>query len=203
MVGNKTCVICGGQAEAIHHVDGDRDNNTAKNLVPVCTSCHNQVHYGSTEQTLPWFAKLNEAARRRTLPTVGVDSLSGSGKNAFEMDEALKAADNAARKALARKHSRPTGEKYWIGGIHVNSTFVRRFRSETVSHKAAENRLEHRLTPAELEIQGQNCALKLPVVDERASETTRARAAYKAYLDTINQKQGLRGHGGRLESSTR
>nr|YP_010500810.1 MutS-like protein [Paramuricea grayi]UXB56226.1 MutS-like protein [Paramuricea grayi] len=42
------CEICGAPAEAIHHIhpkkSGDRGLNRRSNLVPVCSSCHLEIH---------------------------------------------------------------------------------------------------------------------------------------------------------------
>jgi hypothetical protein len=39
------CVACGTSDELIvHHIDGDRENDRLENLVPVCHSCHSQIH---------------------------------------------------------------------------------------------------------------------------------------------------------------
>jgi len=54
----RSCVICDAEQGIIaHHVDGDRTNNTAANLRPMCRSCHRSVHHG----TIPaWSEKLPE-----------------------------------------------------------------------------------------------------------------------------------------------
>lgn len=28
----------------VHHIDGDRENNRLRNLIPVCKSCHSKIH---------------------------------------------------------------------------------------------------------------------------------------------------------------
>ena len=44
---NHRCHICGGNAEAIHHIIG-RANKVLRydfiNLLPVCTACHRKIH---------------------------------------------------------------------------------------------------------------------------------------------------------------
>lgn len=43
--GNK-CKCCGKNGRIdIHHIDVNRTNNSIKNLVPVCRSCHKSIHY--------------------------------------------------------------------------------------------------------------------------------------------------------------
>lgn len=40
------CYICGTAKSdlVVHHLDGDRSNNTLDNLVPMCRSCHSRLH---------------------------------------------------------------------------------------------------------------------------------------------------------------
>lgn len=41
----KVCEICGSKQNVdVHHKDGNYRNNTSKNLVLVCRSCHNKLH---------------------------------------------------------------------------------------------------------------------------------------------------------------
>lgn len=43
--GNK-CKCCGRSENIdIHHIDVNRRNNHIKNLIPVCRSCHKNIHY--------------------------------------------------------------------------------------------------------------------------------------------------------------
>jgi len=43
------CNICGDAEEPIvHHIDGNRDNNELKNLLPVCRGCHQKIHSPSS-----------------------------------------------------------------------------------------------------------------------------------------------------------
>ncbi|WP_327052315.1 HNH endonuclease signature motif containing protein [Halomicrococcus gelatinilyticus] len=197
MYDSNRCIICGGAKEANHHVNGDDEDNAAKNVIPVCTSCHNKIHYGTTMQTLPWFAKLPESARRRTLPTVGVERLEGQYKNAFLMDKWMEDAYQATQSALAEAESYLTGRHYHISGIDVTHSFVRKFRSKMVVHSKG-NVYEHRTTPIVLEKKGPKCVLRLPELDKHAGGTTRSRKAYETFLTELNKRQGLRGHGGEV-----
>jgi hypothetical protein len=41
----RNCVVCGAADDiVVHHIDGDRDNNQIRNLVPVCKDHHRQIH---------------------------------------------------------------------------------------------------------------------------------------------------------------
>lgn len=41
----RECMACGGgDGIEVHHRDGDRTNNELDNLIPLCRSCHAQVH---------------------------------------------------------------------------------------------------------------------------------------------------------------
>lgn len=51
-----SCTVCGAEGEVqIHHVDGDRNNNSLENLEPVCGSCHYKIHNGELEE---WSKKI-------------------------------------------------------------------------------------------------------------------------------------------------
>ena len=42
---NPACVRCGSnKLIELHHVDGDRKNNTTINLIVLCKSCHTKEH---------------------------------------------------------------------------------------------------------------------------------------------------------------
>lgn len=59
----RECLVCEStDSLVVHHVDGDRSNNSLDNLIPVCRSCHGRIHskhdgYGK------WYQKLREDAR--------------------------------------------------------------------------------------------------------------------------------------------
>jgi hypothetical protein len=56
-------MLCGATDSVIaHHIDGDRSHNTLDNLMPVCRSCHGQIHAGS-DGFKDWYQKLAEHAR--------------------------------------------------------------------------------------------------------------------------------------------
>ena len=43
---SNACVLCGFvyKGNHVHHIDGDKNNNCAFNLVPLCVDCHKLVH---------------------------------------------------------------------------------------------------------------------------------------------------------------
>jgi len=56
------CAICGAEATDIHHISGKPMGNKSKrydvpeNLIPVCRSCHNDIH---NEKISKYLVKLN------------------------------------------------------------------------------------------------------------------------------------------------
>lgn len=38
------CKSCGKVAKLLHHINKDKENNTDKNLMPLCLSCHTTMH---------------------------------------------------------------------------------------------------------------------------------------------------------------
>ena len=54
------CHFCGDEDNLeVHHIDGDRSNNSVDNLIPVCHDCHWDIH--STRETLSeWTQKLKD-----------------------------------------------------------------------------------------------------------------------------------------------
>lgn len=45
-----SCALCGGRgvdALGIHHIDGDRSNNTYENQIVLCHKCHKNYHDGT------------------------------------------------------------------------------------------------------------------------------------------------------------
>jgi len=43
-VNHGNCYFCLNKTQVIHHIDGDRKNNYADNLIPLCNGCHNKIH---------------------------------------------------------------------------------------------------------------------------------------------------------------
>jgi len=45
------CFVCGRVSRSndyqIHHIDGDKENNSLSNLCRVCVSCHGRIHTGT------------------------------------------------------------------------------------------------------------------------------------------------------------
>ena len=53
------CVECGAEEEIeVHHVDGNRWNNSLDNLVPLCHECHAKIHQGEPEME-EWIEKID------------------------------------------------------------------------------------------------------------------------------------------------
>jgi len=41
----ESCIYCGSRDEVVaHHINGEREDDTIENLVPLCRSCHQKVH---------------------------------------------------------------------------------------------------------------------------------------------------------------
>lgn len=50
----KVCQRCGKRATLAHHINGDRSDNRAENLEPLCNKCHSIAHLGkSVDWTCP------------------------------------------------------------------------------------------------------------------------------------------------------
>ena len=54
---NYTCVNCGVKNEQlwVHHIDGDRTNNSVDNLISLCMRCHRAGHTGRID--LSWLLR--------------------------------------------------------------------------------------------------------------------------------------------------
>lgn len=58
------CHIYGAEDEIqVHHIDGDRGNNTVDNLIPACFSCHWGIH-SARDALKGWTQKLNDPPTR-------------------------------------------------------------------------------------------------------------------------------------------
>jgi len=69
LLGGK-CAVCGSTENLhIHHIDGNRENNTAKNLILLCSSCHRRVHNGKIK--LPVVVNLNEELYEKVKNKIG------------------------------------------------------------------------------------------------------------------------------------
>lgn len=49
------CQICKQPSKTLHHIDKDNNNDSVDNLMPVCTSCHKELH-----KITGWSRKYNE-----------------------------------------------------------------------------------------------------------------------------------------------
>ena len=62
------CVICGeDKILDVHHYDGDRTNNKPNNLIPICPTHHNYIHFGYEHLVID---KLNEYIKNREVTKV-------------------------------------------------------------------------------------------------------------------------------------
>ena len=68
------CVSCGRKKNlVIHHIDRDKSNNTKNNLVTLCWSCHNCLHWVGYHPNLArLLPKLKVSYLNTTLPKLGV-----------------------------------------------------------------------------------------------------------------------------------
>lgn len=98
------CVECGTTEDVeVHHVDGDRLNNTLENLIPVCRSCHAKIHSDSDEME-HWREKLLPEEKRTQ--TIAVEA-SPELKAMLELVKAESSANSyteAVRHVLAEYH---------------------------------------------------------------------------------------------------
>lgn len=65
------CFICGRSGRAVsmdlHHIDGDRTNNSNTNLVTLCTSCHQRIHNSNRPEYQEWRDKCSHKSVRISL----------------------------------------------------------------------------------------------------------------------------------------
>lgn len=55
----KKCAECGSEENIeVHHVDGNRTNNSIENLAPLCHSCHVKIHTDDPDMD-HWIEKLD------------------------------------------------------------------------------------------------------------------------------------------------
>lgn len=46
----EVCYICQSEENiVVHHINGDRDDNSMDNIIPVCEKHHHQIHSNSDE----------------------------------------------------------------------------------------------------------------------------------------------------------
>ena len=50
----KKCIVCGeDKIVAVHHLDGNRENNSLNNLIPLCPTHHQYCHSRHLNEVLP------------------------------------------------------------------------------------------------------------------------------------------------------
>jgi len=47
------CKSCGEDATLLHHIDGNKKNNSIDNLMPLCSSCHTILHNKKRKSYIP------------------------------------------------------------------------------------------------------------------------------------------------------
>jgi len=66
---DEECQVCGDTENVhVHHRDGNRVNNEIENLIPLCHSCHKNVHHGNRESEL--MSQLVNELRINTTPDI-------------------------------------------------------------------------------------------------------------------------------------
>ncbi|WP_455448229.1 HNH endonuclease signature motif containing protein [Natrinema thermotolerans] len=84
------CTICDATEDiVVHHVDGDRENNSLGNLEPLCQECHMRIHNYHPEYEV-WWREL-PAAETPAFPysEVAQKPFYARGKTWDELEEAI------------------------------------------------------------------------------------------------------------------
>jgi len=69
---DQECQVCGAGGDLdVHHRDGNRVNNDAENLIPLCHSCHINIHAGNRDSEL--MSELIDELRVNTTPDIDTD----------------------------------------------------------------------------------------------------------------------------------
>lgn len=69
-----TCYACGSSDEklVVHHVNGDRQDHSLDNLVPMCRSCHSRLH--TADNLSGVLARLRDKLPPETIPSLETES---------------------------------------------------------------------------------------------------------------------------------
>ena len=59
--GDKSCYICENERQLIHHINGNQNDNSTKNLLPLCNKCHHRIHHPPKNDLGEW--KISEQER--------------------------------------------------------------------------------------------------------------------------------------------
>ena len=60
-----TCALCGGSGRDVHHIDGNKANNSDSNLITLCRSCHSRITACSGEEEKEWMLYFQELVKSR------------------------------------------------------------------------------------------------------------------------------------------
>lgn len=74
----RVCAVCGEDSTVeVHHVDGNRANNSIQNLLAVCSDCHTSIHSGDPEYAM-WRRAFGQFAQAdsgpKPVPGEGVEA---------------------------------------------------------------------------------------------------------------------------------
>lgn len=96
------CILCPSKLPVVvHHIDGDRDNGSLDNLIPVCRSCHAKIHRGSSGFE-EWSEQIPDTARS-DIPTGGTEGMRPSMAISHQLNGRIR--DYAARNDLTAEEA--------------------------------------------------------------------------------------------------
>jgi len=97
------CEICeGGEDIVVHHVDGDRSNDSIENLVPLCRSCHSKVHQNADGYE-SWHDRLLPKRERSRRVALNMDSELSRDLAVVEETSPAKSSPEAVRYAVRER----------------------------------------------------------------------------------------------------
>lgn len=112
--GKAPCEVCGKPYDGetrfeMHHVDGDRTNNTVSNLAWVCASCHKKAHYamGRTRKGENGYSILTE-------PIVSIEFIGVDDVYDIEMDSPYHTVVVNDGVVVSNSHSAAYGMTAWV-----------------------------------------------------------------------------------------